>query len=394
MRRDCRAVLALSVATLLVVASHTNTPEAQADDGINSVQIDSLEGYTLTPAIVAGDLNGVPVDSGDARIDQNTADSPFAGVGSVFADMGGGSGYMGTGTLIHGYTAGKETVRNYVLTAAHVVDIGGGEDGKGDGISDFAPGDVSFILNAGSDYSHVIKAVSLTIHPDFTGFDNPDVNDDLLIIELESPVPLGIPVYNLATESSSSVEVLHAVGYGTTGDAVNGYVSGSSSLTTKRQGYNQKDGLLRDDEGSGSVEGFLADFDGLDQTTNVYDVGYAGFDETIEGTFGNDLETTIGPGDSGGPSFAADFADFSLELGDDGMPILLGVNTFTASAGLDTPEAPLFGSIFGGMYVPAYAEWIDSVIEPVPEPGTVAILLAGIVALGLSRRVRRRFHFT
>ncbi|MGB2755304.1 MAG: PEP-CTERM sorting domain-containing protein [Phycisphaerae bacterium] len=60
-----------------------------------------------------------------------------------------------------------------------------------------------------------------------------------------------------------------------------------------------------------------------------------------------------------------------------GEYLLAGVNTFSFTA-ISSPnkqfDAPLFGSGGGGMLVPAYADWINSVI---PEPATVGLLLLG-----------------
>jgi hypothetical protein len=75
----------------------------------------------------------------------------------------------------------------------------------------------------------------------------------------------------------------------------------------------------------------------------------------------------VGGGDSGGPSFVLVGSDY----------LIAGVNTFSFTA-LPTLtkefNAPLFGSGGGGMLVPAYAGWINSVI---PEPATVGLLLLG-----------------
>lgn len=324
--------------------------------------------------LVAGDPNGTPPDSPAARVDLNTTTSIFAGAGSVFADLGSGSGYMGTGALVHGFTPGKEGVRNFVVTAAHVVDI------DNNGSADFAPSAVSFILNAGSSFSQQIVAKSITIHPDFTGFNNPVVNDDIAVIELTANAASGVPVYNLSTASSGSAQVITSVGYGKSGDAINGYTIGPS-FSVKRVGKNQRDAVGLDDEGSGASEVFYADFDGPNQSTNVFDIGSPGFSPSIEGTLGNDVETTLGPGDSGGPSFLSDWDTLQPLVGTDGNLILLGINNFTGAAIATTPY---FGSFYGGMYIPAYAAWIDSVI---PEPTTLSLLaLAGLAVLRRRKR--------
>jgi hypothetical protein len=98
--------------------------------------------------------------------------------------------------------------------------------------------------------------------PDFTGFANPSVLDDLVIIELSTAAPASLPMYPLSKAPFVNVEMVTLVGYGTTGDGVNGYISASSSFVTKHARQNHADVFLSDDERSGAREGFQWDFDG------------------------------------------------------------------------------------------------------------------------------------
>ncbi len=88
----------------------------------------------------------------------------------------------------------------------------------------------------------------------------------------------------------------------------------------------------------------------------------------------------LGPGDSGGPSFLSDWNTFQPLVGADGNLILLGINNFHATA---IADVPYFGSVYGGMYIPAYAAWIDSVV---PEPATLGLLAAGLGAVWMRKR--------
>src|SRR5262245_57219051 len=73
------------------------------------------------PMVMAGELNGLPGDSPAERIDPNSPESPFAGVGSIQVLSTRGR-FTGTATAIG---------PRHILTAAHVVDLN--SDGKANG---------------------------------------------------------------------------------------------------------------------------------------------------------------------------------------------------------------------------------------------------------------------
>jgi len=277
--------------------------------------------------MVAGDPQGSPADSPGLRVDPNTTDSLYAGVGSLRVDATAFDGY----TYIGSATAISPT---HVLTAAHMLDL------DNNGTIDVAPTDVDFILNFGSDFSHVITASALFIHPDWTGFLNPSVSDDVAVIELSIPLPAGVPIYALNTDPFDLIETVTLVGYGTSGDGVGGYYI-DPEFEVKRVGGNLTDFFDVDDEGSGAKEIFEYDFDRPDGST--------GFSSTPG--LGNDVETTLGGGDSGGPAFIDD--------GSGGLEIF-GINTYSFGY---LASAPLFGSGGGGIVVAEYADWIDSVVS-------------------------------
>ena len=304
-------------------------------------------------AFVAGHPNGIPPDSPANYVDPNVASSPFAGVGSlrIISD----NTFICSGTVIS---------PNHVLTAAHCLDL------NDDGVVDVTPGDVDFFLNAGSSPSVTIPARKFSIHPDFTGFGNPVVNDDVAVIKLSQPVPLGTPVYPLYVSVPNFTTPITMVGYGRSGNGVDGHTV-DPNFHVKRTGRNILDAKSIDDEDSSSIEVFMFDFDGPDATTNIFDVGTPGFDQFVEGTLGNALESTIGGGDSGGPSFV-DVGNESLEL--------LGINTFTFSL-VGGPAAPLFGSGGGGMLVPPYLNFIQGlIVMPLPAAGWMGLGLLGAIA--------------
>ncbi len=276
--------------------------------------------YAIEPAIVAGDPNGTPPDSPANRVDPNTADSLYAGVGSLRISYGGDR--VCTATPIS---------PAHVLTAAHCLDL------DHDGDIEPAPSNVKFNVNMGAGATYAITANELTVHPDWTGFNNPSVNDDLAIIELSSKLPDNVPIYGLNETPFDDTVEAHFVGYGRSGTGVDGYTTGAS-FTVKRSGRNEIDIFFVDDEGSGRREVFQFDFDS----------------PTSGDSLGNDIETTLGGGDSGGPSFIEDA---------DGNLLVFGVNTYTSQFSQNSPAAPYFGSGGGGMAVSAYLDFIYSVID-------------------------------
>jgi hypothetical protein len=337
----------------------------------------SQAGVSVTdpiPTIVAGDPNYTSdPDLPANRVDANVLASAFAGVGSLEI-LYGTTTYICSGTLISPW---------HVLTAGHAADF------TGDGVADVTPGNITFHLNANGNYSSKITASKITINPNFTGFANLSVNDDLAIITLSEAVPAGVPIYNLYTRTVTAGTTFILVGYGRSGDGRGGFYV-APTFDVKRTGQNAADLFAINDEDeldpnninlftdednpTGTVnEAFVFDFDAPDGYKNNQN-------KTVPNlwggtSLGNTLETTVGGGDSGGPSF--------VYVG--GEYLIAGINTFSFTE-IATKnkqfDAPLFGSGGGGMLVPAYATWINSVM---PEPATLTL-----VALGGLFILRRR----
>ena len=275
-------------------------------------------------------MSGVGPDSPAARIDPNTTTSPWAGVASLS---------VGTGT----YSA-TLIAPNYILTAAHVV-AGATLDS------------VTFNLNFGGDLTQRIGAAEVFIHPDYHGFNSPNLNDDLAIIRLANPVPAGVPIYGLQHDAFAPGTTLTFVGYGASGTGNTGATI-PANPAIKRTGQNNADRFALDDEGNGKAEIYYFDFDDPTGTSNL--MGGS--------TLGNALETTVGGGDSGSPAFIRS---------SDGTWRLAGVNTFTFTS-MPGQTASTFGTGGGGMLVSTYAQWISSVVTPVPEPAPYALILTGL----------------
>jgi hypothetical protein len=272
---------------------------------------------------------GAPPDSPANRVDPNLATSPFSGVGSLQISTRRGT-YICTATAI------DET---HVLTAGHCIDLNNdGRSDKKDGIKS-----INFNLNLDTDSSIdlTVRAASWTPHPDFTGFNRPSVNDDLAVITLGASLPTGVPKYALSsTPMEANTTHLYLVGYGRSGDGISGYTT-DASWTVKRKGENMVDAFyIQDDTGQPSAnEVFRFDFDGP-----------SGSGSMGGPTLGNDRETTLGGGDSGGPSFVL------IDPSQPGLAAsyeLVGVNTFTQGF-----NAPKFGSQGGGINIVPYRDWI------------------------------------
>ncbi|MFM2096378.1 MAG: hypothetical protein RIS70_3502 [Planctomycetota bacterium] len=280
---------------------------------------------TFHALIVAGDPNGNPSDSPAARVDSNTDNTPFDGVGSITIAANRGN-YICTGTPIDA---------THVVTAGHCVDLNSdGKSDRKDGINS-----ITFNVNFGGNYSSRILASSWVTHPDFTGFNRPSINDDIAVLTLSQPIPDVVPKYQLFTGELFG-QTITMVGYGQSGDGISGYTVGAS-YTVKRSGQNVVDAFYAQDDGGRSAanEVFRFDFDRANGTNGP-----------LGGpSLGNNIETTLGGGDSGGPSFINNGTAW----------LLAGVNTFSQST--STASAPKFGSLGGGMSIPAYANWIGQV---------------------------------
>lgn len=300
-------------------------------------------------AIVAGDPNGSPADSPNNRLDPNVPTSPYGGVGGVKVINIGDDNGACTGSALSQWS---------VLTAAHCFDK------NTDGEVDSNISDVEFRLNLDGNSSSVILASDIELHPDYSGFNNPNAHDDLAVITLSSPLPENTPIYDLYSTPITSGTTLTLVGYGERGNGLTGY-TGGSSFTNKRVGQNNADSFSLDDDGSGMNELFRYDFDG--PTGNGI---YGG------GTLGNDLETIIGPGDSGGPAFV----DINGEL------LLAGINTFTFGG-----ESGQFGDRAGGVLLAPYINWIVSnITSPVsiPEPAGIIMAMTAVASIVGLKRLR------
>lgn len=313
---------------------------------------------------------GAAPDSPGNRVDPNVASSRFSGVVSLAIQYD-NKQYICTGTLV-----GKRQV----VTAGHCVDT----NGNGSLIDITKPGNnVLAVFNATSSGagSKVIAASQVSMHADYAGFGKCPaglglagqcVNDDIAVITLGQDAPAEAKIYKIATTELQSGTRIIMAGYGTSGDGVNGF-NVSPAYRVKRSGENYVDLFGLDDEQgrTGRAEVWYGDFDGGGRDTFCTRYG------VCSPILANDVETGIGGGDSGGPSFVEMYGEL----------MLIATNTFGNSAGY---VGGSFGTYFGGMVLHSYLDYINQATggaaQFVPEPATTAMFGLGLLALAGARR--------
>lgn len=322
-------------------------------------------------AIVAGDLNppevnGVPLYPPDdpntpydpiamsGRLDTLGLNSPFSGVGTI---------YGGTGPLIDS---------THVLTAAHLF---------GPNFSQSAG--VTFNLDTGQGFI-AFQANRVDVHPQYQGVGNDDLYD-IAVVTLDTPVPDTFHTYGPFTAPLAQGTTLTLVGYGQTGDGVHGY-SGTSSNPNiypggRRVGQNTVGGYLQP---GGAVDTgpyqpgdqtYLFDFDSPVGSSSPAP------DYLIGPSLGNDKETTIGVGDSGGPAFV--FVDGQYQVA--------AINNFRISFQYeDNRDIGYFGSGGGGAIISGYQDFLADALAPAPEPDALSTFGVGaFFVLAAVRRARK-----
>jgi hypothetical protein len=336
------------------------------------------------PLIVAG----APPDSPANRVDSNVSSSAFSGVVSINIR------YMEGASQLSFICSGTLVSKRDVVTAGHCLDT----TGSGKLIDITKPGqDVRVVFNAepnpGDPGRAIITADSVSMNPDYQGFGNCPyatttdfcVNDDIAVVHMTQDAPASAKIYRVLDADITTGQLDTLVGYGRSGDGINGYTTGPD-FRVKRSGQNIMDLFDTDDElhfAGGAQEVWYSDFDGGGKDT------FCSLFGVCTAILANDKEANIGGGDSGGPSFFFQGGEY----------FLMGNNTFGGTFSGQIPGS--FGTFFGGMLVDPYIPYlqlathgaIDIYSAPagpaVPEPATFSLMLAGLGLAGARARRRR-----
>lgn len=178
--------------------------------------------------------------------------------------------------------------------------------------------------------------------------------DDIALVRVAETLPGWYDIYWNSDQVGKTTEV---VGYGVRGMMVNGdWEFDYSSYGTQRRGANKVTFTQFLDEGGIRGDFIVSDFDG-----NGIDIFGDGGPVTGE--------STVGPGDSGGPTFIQENSIWKVA----------GLHIWIGSAG--GPEPPHYGSIYGDIRLSSYRTWYDTIVPAEVLPATMN-LLRGLVISG------------
>jgi hypothetical protein len=321
---------------------------------------------------------------GDARYFARQPE--HSGVVALIMDYGSAGSFICSGTLL--------SDRRSVLTAAHCVSDGPNTANPLRTTAYFYGGLDGDLQVPWSPLSTAIGVSNYFVHGAYTG----QVIDqnDIAVLRLDSDAPSFANGHELYTESDLIGRQFNVAGYGGR-SSVGGNLGVDLGTGRLRQGDNRYDFRLGDAAFDGFFNGFFGSADSSYSYLADFDNGLSANDAScrLGAAFGAATaqfcnlglgwsEASVGGGDSGGPEFIdgklASVTSYGLSF---------GTNWGDIRGGLQSS----FGEFSGYVPVTLHARFIQSHMlsaqrdsHGVPEPGSVALVLGGLLVAAGSRQ--------
>jgi Trypsin/PEP-CTERM motif len=295
----------------------------------------------------------------------------FDGVARIIMD----DSYVCSGTLLAGGA--------YVLTAGHCVT----------GFSNFQ---IEFGLN--NDAATATRGAAATYaNPYWTGA--LAEGTDIALIKLDSVVT-GIQGFNLHTGSAVGSSVL-MMGYGTTTQGNTATAPNWNEWGIGHWGVNtfdvtsnvfldawDPDGSKGDGPGNNTHgEEYVADYDGGSDANNTLGM-VAGLTGNLWASdTGGPIESLITGGDSGGGDFVWNGSEW-LVTGVHSWGWQFCGGRLDPNCDFSSRNSGSWGDLMASTAVYSHVDWINSVVA-IPEPGTYALMVLGLLGVGAAARRRR-----
>ena len=309
----------------------------------------------------------------------NAGTQRYAGVVRIFMKDAAGTYGSCSGSLLWD--------RQTILTAAHCVS-------KTDGTARATQVDVRFRGATNLSTSDVVLANSastISIMPGYSG--SVIENRDIAVIRLNQAPPTFAESYSLFGGNPLNSQANFS-GWGSVGDGTTGDQYGFGGAGRRLQGQNQWNAYANNAAGlfSGGVnQGILVyDFDNGSYNRNrlcsIFGLLQGSTNPLCETGYGLD-EVALGRGDSGGPGFLFNPSSGKWEIAGVASWVTGGYATNTETG--NCAFLSCFGALGGHTSVgrTEASDFINASV--VPEPGTWALMLAGLAGVAVASRRRR-----